>query len=153
MTSIEQLLALEDIKALKARYCRLMDTKLWDAWGEVFAEDALMDVSDDVDESVAPPFISGRGAIVAQVRTLVDAAKTTHHVHSPEITFESDVAATGIWAMQDRVVWKAGEAPIPVLALTGYGHYHERYIKFDGRWLIASLKLSRLNLEFEPLPA
>lgn len=153
MTPIEQLLALEQIKALKARYCRLLDTKDWTGWGELFTVDAAMDVSDDVPEDVGPPTIDGRGAIVAQVRGLVDAAKTTHHVHSPEIAFEGDDAATGIWAMQDRLVWPPGTAPIPVRAMTGYGHYHERYVRQDGEWRIAALKLTRLNLEFEPIPA
>ena len=34
---------LEEIKQLKARYFRLMDTKQWDAWGDVFSEDCSMD--------------------------------------------------------------------------------------------------------------
>jgi 3-phenylpropionate/cinnamic acid dioxygenase small subunit len=31
---------IEAIKRLKARYFRLMDTKQWDQWGDVFTEDA-----------------------------------------------------------------------------------------------------------------
>lgn len=124
MEPIERLLALEEIKALKARYCRLMDTKDWQGWGLLFAADAVMDVSEDVEEGVGEPHIHGREAIVAQVSALVHPAKTTHHVHSPEIAFESDSTASGIWAMQDRVVWRPGEAPIPFLGLTGWGHYH-----------------------------
>lgn len=152
MSPIEQLLALEAIKSVKARYCRLMDTKKWEAWGELFTEDAVMDVSEDVDESIGPPFVRGRARIVEQVRGFVDAARTTHHVHSPEIAFEDDARATVVWAMQDRVVWPPGKAPMPVLALTGYGHYHETYVCVDGTWRIAALKLTRLNLEFDPLP-
>ncbi len=30
--------------------------------------------------------------------------------------------------------------------LHGYGHYHEDYVRHDGRWLIRSLKLTRLWL-------
>jgi hypothetical protein len=32
--------------------------------------------------------------------------------------------------------------------LTGYGHYHERYVRHGEDWRIASLKLTRLIVEF-----
>ena len=47
--------------------------------------------------------------------------------------------------MQDRVTW-GPERP----SLTGYGHYHERWVKQDGRWRIAALKLTRLQMDFHP---
>ena len=44
--------------------------------------------------------------------------------------------------MEDRVVWEdAGRA------LTGYGHYHEVYVKQGGRWRIARSRLTRLVLD------
>jgi hypothetical protein len=52
--------------------------------------------------------------------------------------------------MQDRVVW---DAPRRGLAsITGYGHYHERYVRQHGEWKIASLKLTRLHLDVQPAP-
>ena len=36
MAPDESLLAIEQIRQLKARYFRLLDTKQWDEWGEVF---------------------------------------------------------------------------------------------------------------------
>ena len=44
LTSVSQLLAIESVRALKARYFRLMDMKLWDQWQALFAADAVMDV-------------------------------------------------------------------------------------------------------------
>ena len=41
----ERLAAAEDISKLKARYFRLMDTKRWADWQDVFAPDALMDMT------------------------------------------------------------------------------------------------------------
>jgi len=35
---------IEAIKQLKARYFRLLDTKQWDAWREVFSDDFSADV-------------------------------------------------------------------------------------------------------------
>ena len=45
--------------------------------------------------------------------------------------------------MQDRVVWESGSA------LTGYGHYHERWVRDAGEWKIAGLRLTRLIMEFQ----
>ena len=37
----QQLWEIEQIKQLKARYFRLMDTKDWDAWRELFTDDCV----------------------------------------------------------------------------------------------------------------
>lgn len=125
------------IANLKAAYCRLLDTKDWEGWKELFTEDFELDVSDS-----GGSVMKGRDAIVASVRGSIGTAKTAHQVHFPEIVIEGD-RASAIWPMQDRVVWTEDRA------LTGYGHYHERYAKQDGRWRIASQKLTRLLLEFD----
>src|SRR3546814_3386262 len=68
-----------------------------------------------------------------QIRAAVIDAKSAHQVHTPEITLVNDEEATIIWAMQDRVVWNEGKSPIAgVKSITGFGHYHERYVRRDG---------------------
>ena len=42
MTDVEHLLAFEEIKQVKARYFRCMDTKDWEGFARVFAADAVM---------------------------------------------------------------------------------------------------------------
>ena len=42
MTDVEKLLIFEEIRALKARYCRLLDDKQWTDWGLLFAADGVM---------------------------------------------------------------------------------------------------------------
>jgi hypothetical protein len=121
---------------LKARYCRLLDTKKWADWMDLFTEDFLLDTQ----EAGGPPPIKGRADAIAVVRQTIETARTVHQVHSPEIEIDGD-AATGIWAMQDRVVFDGG------VALTGYGHYTETYAKADGAWRIASSKLTRLHVD------
>ena len=39
------LLEIEAIKQLKARYCRLLDTKDWQGWRDLFSDDFLSDTS------------------------------------------------------------------------------------------------------------
>ena len=45
MDAAEQLLAIEEIKQLKARYFRSMDTKDWEGFASVFAPNAVLDVT------------------------------------------------------------------------------------------------------------
>ena len=135
---------LEEVRNVKARYCRFLDTKNWDALADLFTQDAILDVREDTG---AAPFI-GRPLLIEQIRAAVIDAKTAHQVHTPEITLISDDEATLIWAMQDRVVWAEGKSPIAgVKSITGYGHYHERYVRQDGIWRIAALKLTRLHVD------
>ena len=122
---------------LKARYCRLLDTKQWDAWTELFVEEVVLDTS----EAGGPPSITGREPAIAMVRANIETARTAHQVHNPEITITGDTAV-GVWAMQDRVVFDNGPS------MTGYGHYTETYVKRAGEWKIATSKLARLHIDF-----
>ncbi len=123
------------ICAVKAAYCRLLDTKDWQGWAQLFAEDVEVDVRDS-----GGSLEHGRDAFVASVRVSIETTKTCHQVHSPEIVIDGDTA-TAVWAMQDRLIWEDGRT------MTGFGHYHETYVKQDGRWLIARQKLTRLIME------
>ncbi len=132
------------ISAVKARYCRLLDTKDWSGFAALLTEDFELDVS----EGTSVPVIRGRDAAVKQIRSSVASARTAHQVHSPEITLDGANKAQVIWAMQDRVVWSEEQAArIGRSGLTGYGHYHERYVRQDGEWKIAALRLTRLHIE------
>jgi hypothetical protein len=51
--TVERLEAVEEIKQLKARYFRCIDTKDWDGFTTVFAPDARMDVSGEFSNDVA----------------------------------------------------------------------------------------------------
>ncbi|MEO6717775.1 MAG: nuclear transport factor 2 family protein [Novosphingobium sp.] len=123
------------IANVKAAYCRLLDTKDWEGWGQLFTEDAVLDVTGS-----GGTVEHGRAAIVASVRSSIETTKTAHQVHFPEITIEGNTAKA-IWPMQDRLIWEDGRT------MTGYGHYHENYVKQDGRWRIAGQKLTRLIME------
>ncbi len=123
------------IANIKAAYCRLLDTKDWDGWAQLFTEDVEVDVRDS-----GGTLEKGRDAFVASVRASIETTKTAHQVHFPEIAIDGD-SATAIWPMQDRLIWEDGRT------MTGYGHYHERYVKQDGRWRIATQKLTRLIME------
>jgi uncharacterized protein (TIGR02246 family) len=136
----DALAATEEIKQLKARYFRLMDTKQWEDWADVFTEDLDAWIEGYSDASV------GRDAFVSSVSAMLADALTVHHGHMPEIEVTGPRTARGIWAMFDYVKFTSPERQ---LELKGYGHYHEEYRKgADGRWRISSLKLHRLRVDY-----
>ncbi|MBY0280094.1 nuclear transport factor 2 family protein [Candidatus Binatia bacterium] len=140
---MEHLADIEAIKQLKARYFRLLDTKRWQEWGEVFTVDAHLDTTDDAPHAGA----DGRDAIVALVSGAVGQAVTVHHGHMPEIEITGPSSARGIWAMEDRLEFPGDP---PALVVHGRGHYHEEYERAaDGAWRIKSLRLVRLLLEHD----
>ena len=138
---------IEAIKRLKARYFRLMDTKRWDDFALVFAEDAVMDMSGELERNGvdgAAGIVHGRESIRDFVKGAVDAAITAHHGHMPEIHLTGDGTAEGVWAMFDFVDFGEGS---PMRGLRGYGHYYETYEKDSGgEWRIKSIKLVRLHV-------
>jgi SnoaL-like domain len=147
INALDDLLATEEIKALKARYCRFLDTKDWAGLAALFIDDAVLDVAQDTGN--AP--LRGCEAIIGQIRSAVDDAATSHQVHTPEITHEGTDQATGVWAMQDRVVWQAGKSPLPgVASITGYGQYHETYCRTAEGWKFASIRLTRFHVDMHP---
>ena len=93
---LRRLIDVEEIKQLKARYFRLMDTKRWDEYGSVFAKDAVMEVPE------ANVVNNGRAEIVRAVSKVLEGVRTVHHGHMPEIEFTGPDTARGIWAMLMR---------------------------------------------------
>ena len=143
MDDIERLTAIEDIRRLKARYFRCLDTKDWDGFRDVFAADAEMDMRAEAGER---GLVRGSQAIADFVRGVVGDVQTVHHGHMGEIEVTSPTTATGIWAMEDLLRWPAGG---PYGSMHGWGHYHETYAKPGDGWRIQTLTLTRLRLDFD----
>ncbi len=153
MEAMDRLLAVEAIRVLKARYFRCVDTKDWIGLGTVFAPDAVFDrsyghaVRDPVSGEWIPPLpaepllVHGRDAIVAMARRAVETIVTVHHGHTHEIHVTDDERATAIWAMSDELRDREGR-----LILAGRGHYHDKYRRVAGEWLITASRLTRLAI-------
>ena len=128
---------IEAIKQLKARYFRTLDTKDWAGMRRVFTDDVVVDTSEAGGEVV-----TGADEFLTFLQHVLDATVTVHQGHMPEIELTSSTTATGVWALNDIVIWPNGTR------LDGYGHYHEQYAKgSDGTWRIASSKLTRLHVD------
>ncbi len=144
--TLEQLSAIEEIKQLKARYFRCMDTKDWTGLQAVFAEDAEFDMRGEAADpsKAADGLVTGAAKIAAFIRNAVEDLVTVHHGHMPEIELTSASTAKGIWAMEDLLRWPTGAT---ITALHGFGHYHETYRLTEEGWRIQTSRLTRLRVD------
>ena len=139
---VARLLAIEEIHQLKARYCRLVDTKQWAALREVFTDDARVISAVDWKDI---------GDFIGHLEQDLGDSRTVHHGHMPEMTFTGPDSARVIWAMYDRIEWsESARSRFGMRGIVGYGHYEEEYRRVDGRWKIAFLRLTRLWVDELP---
>lgn len=137
MTDVERLLALEEIKLLKARRDRAVDMKDWQTYHALHAPDH---------ESHNDGYEHWKSAdeMIENVKRLLDDSKiSVHHSHTPEISFQSATTATGIWGMEDTIFWMEGDEQH---WLHGFGFYHETYERRDGTWLFTRRQLKRTHV-------
>jgi ketosteroid isomerase-like protein len=127
------LATLEEIRQVKYRYLRCVDTKLWDEIGDTFTEDATVDYGT---QAFGKPLkMAGRAEIVEFFRKNVGPdVLTVHAAGQPEISIDPDGdTAAGIWSFQDTVI-----ATKYKVAIVGAAFYHDTYRReSDGKWRIS----------------
>ena len=130
IVTIRRLLDVDEIIRLRARYCHLLDHKDWDGFAELFAADAVLRTG----LAGGPEVVERRGrtAIAEFVRERMGSAASSHQVSAPDIQVLAEDRAQGTWAVH---YLQEGNR------LTGYGFYHDEYVKQDGRWLIQRVTL------------
>jgi uncharacterized protein (TIGR02246 family) len=162
--TIEDLLEHEEIKRLKHRYMRALDTHDWELMATLFLPDARCWFGNGKFSA------EGREAILSLYRGLLDDGFWSSHIAvHPEIELTGPDSARAIWRMEDTVHFvnenkaakldgqRAGDE------MQGAGHYFDEYVKVDGGWKIRSTGYIRLyervehraqrdmTLELEPL--
>ena len=134
----------EAIRALKYRYLRSLDLKLWDEFAATLCIDVVGDYGSP--SGGQPLHFEGRDALVGHMRSALTGPIATQHVAShPEITVDGDTAV-GSWAMQDTVV--ASEFGV---IIRGGAYYQDTYRREDGVWRIRSTGYRRLYETMETL--
>src|SRR5438309_11567487 len=82
---VQELIDLEEIKKLKARYFRLVDQQDWDGWRALFTDDLKFDLGDGT-------WLEGGDQFVAAVRSMVDGpggrARSVHRGHMPKLVID-----------------------------------------------------------------
>lgn len=144
MDNVERLMAIEEIKALKGRYCRCVDTQAWNDWRECFVPEVLL-IAHGFEQTIHS---DGIDQVVDNCIRLLDGATTVHQVHNPEIAIHSATQATGIWALHDILKWPRPNM-FGLTSLVGYGNYHEKYVKTAQGWRISECIITRYYQEEE----
>jgi ketosteroid isomerase-like protein len=138
---LDRLEAIEEIRALKARYFRLIDTKQWEAVRGLFTDD-LKVLSPD-----GKIWLEGGSAYAKSLAFGLADAVSCHQGLTGEIEVLGENEASGTWAMQDVIEWSDRHPREGWKAIVGRGHYHETYRREGGQWRIATLTLTRLSLD------
>ncbi|MDR2857414.1 MAG: nuclear transport factor 2 family protein [Novosphingobium sp.] len=146
MDRLERLEAIEEIRSLKARYFRLMDTKQWDELRGLFAADLKVLTPE------GKVHAEGGDAWAAALRRSLTHAVSCHQGLAGEVGIDDDgpdgePLAHAIWAMQDIITWEDRHPDTGWKSILGRGHYHETYRREGGQWRIATLMLTRLSLD------
>src|SRR5262249_35825420 len=97
MDPVLKLIAIEEIKQLKARYFRLMDTRDWIGLAQVFCRNAVFDCSEGArctpvggtPRGFVGPITEGRDAIVEWIKANFADHTSVHHGHGHEIWIDS----------------------------------------------------------------
>lgn len=126
---------IEEIKKLKARYFRALDSKDWELYRSVFAENVVVDL-----RRAGGDLIHGINDFAAYVSSL-PIVQSVHQGHMPEIDLTGPTTATGVWALEDYNIWEDGTQN------HGWGHYLETYEKQGAHWRIKTMALSYLRVE------
>jgi hypothetical protein len=120
---------LEDIKRVKYRYLRALDTKHWADYADTMTDDVVGDYGSSLGEE---HHFTDRNSLVEYMRTsLPDSVVTEHRVTHPEITIDGD-EASGIWYLQDRVIVMEFD-----FMLIGAAFYHDQYRRTPDGWKIS----------------
>ena len=126
---------LDQIKAVKYRYLRALDTKKWDDFAATLTEDVVGDYGGSLGEE---HHFTDRDSLVDFMRTSLPAnVISEHRVTHPEITVEGD-EATAIWYLQDRVIVAEFD-----FMLIGAAFYNDRYRRTPDGWRISATGYKR----------
>ena len=153
MTETERLAAIEAIKQIKARYWRGVDLCDGELVRSVLAEDCELDChgccvdpQTGVDHLPAMNVtLRGRDQWLSDGMARLGIV-SVHQGHQADIEITGPDTAKAIWAFTDRMFFPAGGE---ISRLTGYGFYHETYIRVGEAWQIKTLRFTRIRVEVE----
>jgi hypothetical protein len=143
--------AIDAIKRVKAAYWRGVDTCDGDLVRSILAEDCALDYRGCcVDPATGRDWLPAMNVVLRGRHNWVADGMSrfgivsVHQGNQSEIDIEDADRATAIWAFTDRMFFPAGG---DFAMLTGWGFYHDSYVRRDGRWLLHTTRITRLRVE------
>jgi hypothetical protein len=143
--TLQQLSDLEDIRTLKHRYFRGIDTADSKLLEGLFTEDLTVDYRGGNYRVT----VKGRKDMLTFLaNSFTSDAVAMHHGHMPDITLTGPDTATGIWYLED--IFVSLERKIHTI---GTAIYKDEYRREGGTWKIAKTEYDRvieLNSPLDP---
>ncbi len=138
MTTIAELLELEEIKNLRHMCSHYFDGKQVDKLADLFTDDAICEFGPDYGGDWV-----GKEQIRANYATYTEAEgdehEVMHAVTNPWIRFIDETTANGRWYLLDLRTAEGAENPLIL-----FGIYDDVYKKVDGQWLIHRTRIDFL---------
>ena len=133
MSETDEMVEIEEIRALKIQYTNFYDTGNLEGVLSLFTEDAIVDSG-----------VQGRAEGIDEIRAYFAAEMevtvgTQHFISNPRIELVGADRAKGEWYMQDVMV---GMSQPGEQALVLYGSYSDEYRKVDGEWKMSVFRVS-----------
>jgi SnoaL-like domain len=139
LSDLEKLMAIEELKGLRIRFCRAIDTRDWDKLEGTMTEQARLYFADETGTGKLnldkPVELKGRAAILDFVRQFTGDRKMVHIATMPEIEFQSADKARGSWNIEG---FSAGMTPLGLVGI-GYEDIVDDYVRTKGKWFIANI--------------
>ncbi len=143
--TLQQLSDIEDIKLLKHRYFRGMDTANWDLLDSLFADDVTVDFRGG---GYRVNFSGRENYMIFLKNSFHSDAVAMHYGSMPELTLTGDDEAEGYWYLYDIFIQANTRSQT-----TGTALYKDRYRRIDGQWKIVATEYDRLIELVGPMDA
>ena len=141
--TLQQLSDLEEIRQLKARYFRCIDTGGEAELAELFTDDVKIDLKGGGYRLQ----VEGRAEMVDFIGSSFNSdVVAMHHGHTPEIAFTGAGEAKGTWYLQDRFI-----DPARGTDTVGSSLYYDTYRRTAEGWKIAASEYERVYEEVKPI--
>jgi SnoaL-like domain len=136
MMTGDDLVEMEQVKRVKYRYLRAMDTGDFELLGTLFTEDVTARfVGGSYDVTV-----EGRAKLLEYLAASANAdVVINHNCHHPEIDLTGPATAEGLWYLQD---WYYNR--VQKRTVRGAAFYRDRYAKQGGKWKISHTGYERV---------
>lgn len=132
MDHAQELWDVEQVKRLKSRYFRSLDSKDWVEFSTLFAPDCSFEFSGHWTYSTSEDFVE-------HIKGL-PLATTVHLGHDPLVDLVSPTAARGSWTVADTLYFTND----PGRRFQGFGRYEHTFRKIEDAWLFDSWSFVRL---------
>jgi hypothetical protein len=142
--TLQQLSDFEDIRTLKHRYLRGIDTADWDLVADLVAEDVTIDYRGG---SYRVQLAGRKNLMEFLANSFTSDSLSMHQGHQPEIRLVGADSAEGLWYLEDVFISLSAQ-----VVTRGTAIYRDRYVRQANIWKIAHSEYDRIIEMLEPLP-